>query len=77
MTLRITIEIVPFGVEAKKRVIETINVSNITPGHDDPAEYVIEHNDYKHYNETTPRVRHRRDDGALVLARKALEEITK
>jgi hypothetical protein len=74
MTLRLTLEIVPFGVEANKRVIETVNISNIGEG---PMigsyYYIVEHNDYKNYDDNTPQLLHWRKDGALVLAQRALE----
>ena len=77
MTLRVEISIVPFGEEANKRVIETLNISNVTPTrrNDERHEYVIEHNEYKNYSLDTPRVSHYRPDGALWLVRRALERV--
>lgn len=79
MTLRVEISIIPFGDEDKKRVIETLNISNITfkEGCSATGEdfYVIEHNDYKNYNEDTPRVHHQRKDGALTLVKLALKKL--
>jgi len=78
MTLRVEISIIPFGNESKKRVIETVNISNVSftetteIGYD---KYVIEHNNYKNYDKDTPRVTHIRQQGALTLARKALERL--
>lgn len=79
MTLRVTLEIVPFGREDKKYTIETLNISNVTlqvptivKGEDT---YIIEHNDYKNYDDKTPKVPHKREDGALTLVRKALERL--
>lgn len=76
MTLRVTLEIIPFGDEAGKREIEEINISNIGGIGFGLCEYVIERNSYKSYTDETPRVEHSRQDGALVLVRKALERIT-
>ena len=70
MTLRVEISIVPFGDESKKYVIETLNISNLTGG--ETSHYVIEHNDYKNYTEETPRIMHKRSDGALDLVRRAI-----
>lgn len=73
MTLRVEISIIPFGNEDEKRVIETLNISNILPT--PISTYVIERNSYKKYDEDTPRVTHSRTDGALVLVRKAIEAL--
>lgn len=87
MTLRLTLEIVPFGEEDKKHTIDVINISNVTRqgsngktgyigyNNEHEGEYVVEHNHYKEYTDDTPRVRHDRDAGALVLAKTALEKI--
>lgn len=71
MTLRVIIQIVPYGVEENAREIERLNISNIEVGF--LSNYVIEHNEYKNYNDETPRVKHQRTDGALTLVRKAIE----
>jgi hypothetical protein len=79
MTLRVKISIVPFGDESKEYEIERLNISNRSfeegdlPNGDCP--YVVEHNSYKNFDENTSRVSHSRSDGALVLVRKALEEL--
>jgi len=83
VTLRVELSIIPFGDETKKRVIETINISNLgvaeVPGRltlDDPEyEYVVEHNDYKKFDDNTLRVYHKRNDGALRLAAEALDRV--
>lgn len=85
MTLRVELSIIPFGDETKKRVIETINISNLGVAEvqgrlslDDPEyEYVVEHNDYKKFDDHTPRVYHLRHHGALMLAWKALDRLTR
>lgn len=74
MTLRVELSIIPFGDETKKRVIETINISNLGVTRENICEYVVEHNSYKSYEDGTPRVYHDRDDGAIWLAAKALEK---
>lgn len=77
MTLRVTLEIVPFGNEAEKRVIEVLNISNrgkLNHGPDDLYAYGIEHNKYK-TGEFDAFVNHHRNDGALALASYALEAL--
>lgn len=73
MTLRLTLEIVPFGNESEKRVIETINISNLgkMPG-EDRYLYGVEHNKYK-TGKYDVFAKHTRSDGALVLSQLALE----
>lgn len=77
MTLRIELSIIPFGIEEEKRIIEVLNISNVSfdEGITETGEntYVIEHNNYKNYGELTPRVFHKRSDSALTLLRKSLE----
>lgn len=75
MTLRITLEIIPLGREEEAYVIETVNVSNMGEKAKDfdVYEYIVEHNSYKTPNEDTPWIEHKRTDGAITLARKALE----
>lgn len=79
MTLRVTLEIVPFGDEDQKYVIETVNISNMGPDEewDDPSicEYIIEHNEYKKFSKPLLAVSHNRKQGALVLAELALAEL--
>lgn len=78
MTLRIEISIIPFGDETEKKVIETFNISNITMWETFPDQevgdnlYVVEHNDYKNYNEDNYRLLHKRQNGAIELASKVL-----
>lgn len=79
MTLRVTLEIVPFGNETEKRVIETINISNISfkEKSDDGCDvYVVERNSYKTYDENNIRIHHYRKDGALLLSALALKELS-
>lgn len=75
MTLRVTLEIVPYGNEALKREIEVINISNEGAVNLSECIYAIEHNDYKNASGKTPRVKHTREEGALVLVKKALEKL--
>lgn len=75
MTLRVILQIVPFGNEDKAYTIETLNISNIKQNGFGNCDYVIEHNDYRNYTDDTPRVNHNRQDGALELVRKALEVV--
>lgn len=77
MTLRVTLEIIPFGVEEDRRVIRTINISNISNKEpcDDPSynTYVVEIDEYKQYDGYNLRVFHKREDGAENLVYKTLE----
>lgn len=79
MTLRVTVEIVPFGKEEQKRELLTLNISNISHekprGVLDPDVYVVEKNDYKNYDYSTPRVHHFREDGFEALVIAALERV--
>lgn len=75
MTLRVTLEIVPFGNEDEKRTIETINISNI--GFDlynYKYMYYIEHNEYKEFKSKIV-IYHDRSQGALILAQKAINAV--
>lgn len=66
MTLRVTVEIVPFGDESKKRVLDVMNISNITfdrrweNEYGNVADYVVRG--------------HRREAGFWELVRKALDQ---
>ena len=79
MTLRLTLEIVPFGNEDEKYTIETVNISNIGKDPEDDSgefyEYIIEHNEYKKFKRPLTMVSFRRKAGALKLAQLALEEL--
>lgn len=75
MTLRMTIEIVPFGAEPDKRTIHTINISNmrlisqtldgVTCGYEIKLDGVA----------LPHEITHVRQDGALALCLKALEHL--
>lgn len=78
MTLRVLLQIVPFGNEDKAHTIETINISNI--GHTPESyplqyQYIIEHNKYKSGEKDLPMVNHNRQDGAIALVHKALGQL--
>lgn len=75
MTLRVEISIIPFGNEEGKRIIKTINISNIKQNSFGNCDYVIEVDDYKNYNSDTPIVNHNRADGAEMLVKKSLEKL--
>lgn len=78
MTLRVTLEIIPFGREEDAYTIEQINISNVTFSEGalgGAHRYVIEHNAYKEYDESNLRISHKREDGAMLLASKALKEL--
>lgn len=76
MTLRMILQIIPFGDEDKAYTIETINISNIKDNGFGNCDYIIEHNEYKSGKEDLPKINHNRQDGAIELVKKALEVIT-
>lgn len=74
MTLRVELSIIPYGDEDGKRVIHTINISNLGGIDFGKYSYGVEVDKYKteqydHY------VTHSRDAGALKLASKVLKKI--
>ena len=78
MTLRVTLEIIPFGDEERARTIKTVNISNVTfkeGARDNVHNYVVEVDSYKNYNDETLRISHNRSDGAETLVKKALEAL--
>lgn len=79
MTLRLTLEIVPFGHEDQKYTIETVNISNmgldLEWDDENINEYFVEHNEYKKFSKPILSVTHNRKAGALVLAEVALTEL--
>jgi hypothetical protein len=76
MTLRITLEIVPFGDETRKYPLKTYNVSNLASLEDSTREmlclYGVEVNKYKS-GSFDFFVKHDRSEGAEELARLVLE----
>lgn len=75
MTLRVTLEIVPFGNEDEKRTIEVLNISNI--GFDmanGKHTYCVERNEYKKFKSPIV-VYHDRSHGALPLVEKAIRAV--
>jgi hypothetical protein len=74
MTLRVTLEIVPFGNEDEKRVIEEVNISNLGATDLGVYQYGIEHNKYK-TRKYDAVVEHHRQDGAIKLVSLAMEAL--
>lgn len=77
MTLRVTVEIVPFGEEEKAYEIHRLDIFNKGPAGFGHYEYGVisfneEKKDYGMYERT---VYHRRNLGALALVEKVLREI--
>lgn len=85
MTLRVTLEIVPFGQEESKYELAHLNIHNrgvaqrpmytLTP--DERTEYIYDF-EYWESDATKPvtgKVHHYRDDGALVLAGKVVAQL--
>lgn len=74
MTLRVTVEIVPFGVENEKKTIHTLKINNVgpLPRFDGNSWYEYEvWLDDLHIAD----VGHVRENGALTLVYKALAEV--
>lgn len=70
--LRVTIEIVPWGEESRKRLIETVTIARTTAW-DDPEDYTVKHYDATGKILATAKVEaHGRKDGARELVRRAL-----
>ena len=76
MTLRVTVEIVPFGQESKKYTIHTLEMSNlgITEGTSDRYSYWTQWRDGDGIKESPSHMTygHRRDEGAWKLIKKAM-----
>ena len=72
MTLRVRISIVPFGDESQEKEIHQINISNLGM-FGDYYKYGVEVDKYK-TGEYEAYVRHRREDGPLLLSAMALDE---
>jgi len=82
MTLRVILQIVPFGDESQVREIGRLNISNVSHKENKGItkevgmnRYVVEVDDYKNYTEETPRVYHYRDQGAWKLVQIALNKL--
>lgn len=71
MTLRVTLEIVPYGNEDQKYTIETVNISNLGATDLGVYQYGIEYNKYK-TGEYDAVVEHTRKDGATKLVELAM-----
>jgi hypothetical protein len=79
VTLRVTFEIVSFGVEEDKRKIREINISNLGPANkdllrSDVCEYGVEVDKYK-TGEYDFKLIHNRRHGDLALVEQVLGEI--
>lgn len=68
--LRVTLDIIPFGSEAHRRTIGTLEIINDGTGDRDTGNYDVS------IDGRTARVEdHDREDGAWVLLRRALEAL--
>lgn len=74
MTLRVEISIVPFGEENEKRIIHTLNISNISFNPGDNCQYGVEIDKYK-TEDYAVIVDHRRSSGALKLVHGVFEAL--
>lgn len=68
--LRVTIELVPFGDEARAEVVDVIEIVNDGTGTIEVGNY-----DVVHGGQTARVTRHYRTGGALQLVRRALEAL--
>lgn len=77
MTLRVTVEIVPYGVEEEKYTIRQLDIFNKGRVDLSRCEYgVIDINPEKEeYGLHEKEIIHRRDLGAMQLIKKAVEEL--
>lgn len=77
MTLRVTLSIVPHGIETDVYDIATYNISNLGLAEDDLlTKYLVEVNTYKTSNNGKPiYVYHNRADGAGRLVEMAMNAI--
>lgn len=75
MTLRVTLEIVPFGVEENKRTIHTININNITGISNVPDVGQHEYEVISDGQKQEWTVKHTRSLGARLLVRKVLDKL--
>lgn len=73
MTLRITIELVPYGDESKKRTLDVVDVSNVATLGDGISEYVGRRQQHIDTLVSHSRIRvgkHRRSEGYWELIRR-------
>lgn len=76
MTLRLTLEIVPFGDEDKKYTIREINVSNLGEIDLGVCQYGVEVDKYKTKDYTTV-VAHKRGEGSIKLVQLVAEALVR
>lgn len=77
MTLRVTVSIVPHGIEAGERDIAVFNISNLGLAEDNARYvYIVEVDTYKTSNNGKPiYVYHNREDGFEKLIELAMAEV--
>lgn len=79
MTLRVTVEIVPFGEEENKRTIGILNIHNVKSFGLGLCEYVADVKTWDWNNREETRhltnIRHTRQDGFWELTRKTINAI--
>jgi len=79
--LRATIEIVPFGDERDKRIIQILEVANVGRVGNDVCNYLARLRkpdpcgDYPFFTGNETRLKHKRGDGAEILVAKAIMAI--
>jgi hypothetical protein len=76
MTLRMTVEVVPYGVEEDKYVIATLDIANITTDSDGITHYNVNYSEDSGFTwEPKERIKHYRRDGFLSLLYRTLYTI--
>lgn len=70
--LRVTVELVPLGIEEEKRIIGNILISNIKTYKDNTADYLVEISDEKNPKKTFICKKHDRNKGFWKLIGKIL-----
>lgn len=74
MTLRVTVEIVPHGDESRKRTLNVLNIHNTgTKTWAGATRYVVDMDGWR----LDRNFLHDREDGALVLVRRVLDNLHK
>jgi predicted amino acid racemase len=71
--IRVTIDLIPYGIEEKKKNIDTITISNIYTSIKDIAEYSVRFDN----NEKTSFMikNHRRIEGIYSLLKKVIDKV--
>ena len=76
--LRLSIDIVPFGVEPSKRRLSTIEIANVHTNENNTADYKFHVTDVDSGMSYTGKLKgHKREDGHMVLVNKVIKKYLK